>query len=89
VGTAVAEEVFPFEVRAFPNPSAGRLHVVFGKIIDEAEIRVLSIHGAEAMRQSVAHASAVEIDIRHLPAGNYLLELFHDGSAGVLPFIRQ
>ncbi|MDR6241687.1 M6 family metalloprotease-like protein [Aureibacter tunicatorum] len=57
------------ELKVYPNPSAGRFSIDFGKHLD-ANIRVIDVAGAELYR-SEASDSYIKMNLSHLPAGAY------------------
>jgi hypothetical protein len=74
-------------MRIFPNPTSGLVRVEFPMpSAGTAEVRVLSLTGAQlswTKGQFNAGTSSIDLDLRGLASGIYLLEVQTEDSIGV------
>ena len=64
-----------FEMALFPNPTDGLLQVVLPNEVSNAQLTIIDINGRRAKPQTTFSGSQHYIDVSHLEAGIYLLEV--------------
>ena len=69
-----------FEVRMYPNPSAGEVNIKFGQLsTGEIEIFVSNINGARIFQQTYLPADQLSIDLSDEVSGMYFVKIISDG----------
>jgi len=66
-------------ISIFPNPTTGRLTIVFQNDHKEGMIRVMNFQGAKLYQANLKNQQRIELDISHLPSGIYLVMIQTDG----------
>lgn len=59
----------------FPNPAKGNVTISLGERVNNARINITDSKGQVVQRGVITQSSAAQIDISHLPAGTYYVEL--------------
>ncbi len=80
--------LFSREVKVQPNPTAARLQINLPEGGQEAQIRLLGMNG-QVVLQKVSQLQQPELDITHLPAGTYWLEVRIDNELMGTRIIKQ
>ncbi|BDS14698.1 T9SS type A sorting domain-containing protein [Aureispira anguillae] len=63
-------------ISLYPNPSKGTVWVDFGGIlIEDLNIKVFNSIGQKVHAQTAKHSTLVELNLEHLPSGNYVIKL--------------
>jgi len=74
-------------LRVFPNPTSGLVRIEFPMLVGgEAEVRVISVAGTQlAVQRGLfsAGTQSVDLDLRELASGMYLLEVQTEDAVGV------
>lgn len=66
-------------VNAYPNPATDRLTVQVGNM-DNGMVRMMNLAGVVVSQKSfTSNSTPVEVDVRSLPAGVYMLQVVNDG----------
>jgi hypothetical protein len=65
-------------IRIYPNPSGGIITIVTGKTVKETVITVRNIQGEEVYRNKRASSESQRINLSHLVAGTYSIEIKDD-----------
>ena len=77
------------QVRVYPSPS-GQSVTISGNATASMRLRVINACGREVMRQEcVGRADQVRMDISHLTAGLYFVEIESEGQRGIGKFVKQ
>jgi hypothetical protein len=76
-GMHVEEFFFSEEVRAYPNPTTGPFHILVHGLDSQVDIAIHDLHGASLQtgRFAVDGSREVALDISHIPAGTYLIQV--------------
>ncbi len=75
-------------VNAYPNPAKNTLYIG-AENLTNAIITVTDISGKVVMQQNVENNPITQINIQHLPAGLYIINVKADQANGVQKFIKQ
>lgn len=67
-------------VALFPNPTSGRVTIVSGESFAGATLQVMNAMGQCVLKQPGADAPSMELDLKGLAAGAYMLEIRQGGS---------
>ncbi len=74
-------------LRVFPNPTSGLVRIEFPMLVGgEAEVRVISVAGTQlAVQRGLfsAGTQSIDLDLRGLASGMYLLEVQTEDAVGV------
>ncbi len=63
----------------YPNPVRDHLTVEFAKpVVNTGELRILNLSGKVEFQQKIDHAGKCDIDLSHLTAGYYIIEIRTD-----------
>jgi len=89
VGTLVFNNLFPFEIKVYPNPVVDVARLEFSSTVHDAELLLHNIYGAALWQSTIRSASEVEVDMSGLPAGNYILEMLHEGRSGSIRLVKH
>lgn len=68
-------EMAASETKIYPNPTTGSLTFDWGSRNVSATIEVLNIFGQQLMTEDVTRSSRHEMNLSHLPMGNYIVVL--------------
>ena len=66
------------EVEIYPNPASGSFNIKYtGPAINNCQVTLLDMPGARVMERnlSLSHAETIQINVRELPKGIYLLQM--------------
>ena len=76
-GMHVEEFFFSEEVKAYPNPTTGPFHILVHGLDTHVDIAIHDLHGASLQtgRFAVDGSREVALDISHIPAGTYLIQV--------------
>jgi hypothetical protein len=72
----------------FPNPSAGIFTVSSNAELQNAIINIKNMQG-QTVKQYIYNGISQEYDIRHLPVGQYFIEVLSNQSKEVLKLIKN
>lgn len=85
-GLKVLDEV---PMRVYPNPAKDRLHIDFGKVFQEANVRIYSELGQLLDQKRVYNLSLVSMNMNYKP-GTYIVEIINDkGETRHFPVIQE
>ncbi|HYF32311.1 MAG TPA: M4 family metallopeptidase [Chitinophagaceae bacterium] len=62
----------------FPNPARGTIIVSLGEFVNNVRINITDGKGQVVYRGTMRQSSAMQLDVGHLPAGMYYVELLSD-----------
>lgn len=62
----------------FPNPARGSVTISLGEFVNNARINITDGKGQVVQKGIIQQSSAMQLDVSHLPAGTYYVELISD-----------
>lgn len=77
------------EVKVFPNPSTGILHIEFDKEYCRAHVSVVSMQGTILSSYSIKNSATHELDLSHLAKGLYMLRFILDEDFLTKPLLLE
>ncbi|MCB0847258.1 MAG: T9SS type A sorting domain-containing protein, partial [Bacteroidetes bacterium] len=81
----IDEEMEENVFQIFPNPSQGTLQV-YTDIQESGELRILDVHGREVLNRQIMGNEI--LDISHLPAGYYTVQVLWDQKISQQKLVR-
>lgn len=71
----------------YPNPSAGSVQVIIEAALVNASLSVFDMTGQCVYRQHKIRQQNCQLDLQHLPAGVYQLQLLNNGTSSFRSFV--
>jgi len=86
--TGIAEHKASLEVKAYPNPFSSVLNVALGDNVTEAMVAITDVTGKQVYASQLAQKES-SLDLEHLQAGIYFIELSTNGQKTMKKLIKN
>ena len=87
--TAVQSLAYANVSTVYPNPSSSKVYVHVFKPLGRAQLTLLDAEGRVVMQRNEMLQETTAIDMAHLPAGIYTLNIFWNNGKQVLRLVHQ
>lgn len=83
------EELISINATIYPNPTTDYIHIKLEDQLIDATIEILSISGQLVSRTASIVSNQTVVDVRDLPKGNYVLNVYTKGKTFQKQFVKQ
>lgn len=86
---SITKQINDFKVSVFPNPGKEKIHFIFNKNINQANLTLVNVLGQVVKTIEINNAYQLQLDVSDLQNGIYMVNIEQEGFVKALKWIKE